>query len=395
MIKSFVEWLHRGGSAAMAFWAIVCGALLAWIVNVAFVVILKLTIGYNVSFADLFGELMPHVHQFVLGMVIVAAGIYRAAACHPLANRKYGIWLAQTPWQYSQPLPLGPIHLAWQDAAVMACAAAMACLPPTQFSLVFGLPWLYPLAYAVTLCVVHWFAGTRWPVVLAVALLGAVILTRSGIAIAFSLAIFVPVVWWTIGAVLRDFPYSEAKRRELGLLPYTPRAVMSVHWPVVPEPKRRWYERIDGLEAFIGAAIIGWMMFAIAVANRHEPDIDQGLRAWHLVFAMAAITCRLGFYVVEHLPPISLLGRWKWRQFVVPGYDVVFVAPIAAALAAFLLPGLLIRSGISPLAAVPIATTVTIWLAAALPPKWEDWHYTGHHRCSVTGLANTKLEVQS
>ena len=30
-------------------------------------------------------------------------------AFHPLRNRRYGVWLAQTPWKFLMPLPLGPI----------------------------------------------------------------------------------------------------------------------------------------------------------------------------------------------------------------------------------------------------------------------------------------------
>jgi hypothetical protein len=395
VIKWFQDWLSRGTPTAIAFWAIVGGTILAWIANLLFFVSLSLSITRTISFSDLFAEFAPRFHLTALGLIVVAAGVYRAFACHPLADRKYGAWLAQTPWRYPEPLPLGSIHLGSYDAVVMLSVAVMACLPPTRWSFILNLPWLYPIAYAVTLCGVHWFAGLRCPVVLALILFGLIIATQSAIAITVSLVIIAPIVWWSIGAVLRDFPYSESRRRQLGLLPHAIPREVPVIWPVVPEPDSRWYQRIGSGEAFAVAATVGWMLFAIASASGDSADAEPGLRVWCRMIAVIAIGIRLGGYVVEHLPPLSLLGRWKWKRWVIPGYDVVFLAPLASGMAAYLLPSLLVRCGVSTLAALPIATAVTIWLAAALPPKWEVWHYTGHYRCSLTGLINHKTDVQA
>jgi hypothetical protein len=395
VIKWFQEWLRRGTPTAIAFWAIVGGTILAWMANLFLFVILSLSITRTISFSDLFAEFAPRFHLAALGMIVVAAGVYRAFACHPLANRKYGAWLAQTPWRYSEPLPLGPIHLGSYDAVVMLSVAVMACLPPTRWSGIFGLPWLYPVAYGVTVCGVHWLAGLRWPVLLALILFGLIIATQSLLAIAVSLVLLAPIVWWSIGAVLRDFPYSEPRRRQLGLLPHALPKDVPVRLPVAPELGDRWYHRIGSGEAFVVAATVGWMLYAVASASDDAAEAELGLRVWCWMIATIVIAVRLGGYVVEHLPPLSLLGRWKWKRWVIPGYDIVFLAPLAAGVAAYLLPSLLIRWGVSTLAALPIATAVTIWLAAALPPKWEVWHYTGHHRCSLTGLINSKTDVQA
>src|SRR5689334_15147552 len=34
---------------------------------------------------------------------------------HPASDRGYADWLRSSPWTFRQPLPLGPLHLTWQD----------------------------------------------------------------------------------------------------------------------------------------------------------------------------------------------------------------------------------------------------------------------------------------
>src|SRR4051794_15101064 len=51
-----------------------------------------------------------------------AAGVYalfRVLRFHPKCNQAYAAWLKLSPWTARKPLPLGPIHLVWQDAAVV------------------------------------------------------------------------------------------------------------------------------------------------------------------------------------------------------------------------------------------------------------------------------------
>jgi hypothetical protein len=388
MIERLNAWLNRVPPTRFAWWAIVGGTLLAWLANLLFRLWLKVSIAPDMPLSDI---PLPQGHLFVLGSLIIIAGALRAAWNHPLADRNYGAWLAQTPWRYPEPLPLGPIQLAWQDAAVMATAAAMACLPSTNLPAIFGIPVLYLLGYVAALCSIDWFAGLRWPAVLAVWLLGAALCLHWTAAFVLA-ALMLAVAYATIGMALSDFPFSEQRRRELGLLPFKLSPEIRFRWPVSPDHPSRWYFRIHQRDALVAAATVGWAIFAIAVYNRHEPGVVDGLSFVHKIIALVAVLTRLGVYVLDHWPPISLFGRWATRRWIIPKYDTVFVAPLVAALAAVVLPHFFVRMGVAPLVAWPLATAATLWLAAALPPDWETWHYTGHHNCTQVGV-NSKEEV--
>ena len=45
----------------------------------------------------------------------LAYGVFRAIVFNPFWRLAYREWLLATPWQHPQPLPLGPVHLVWQD----------------------------------------------------------------------------------------------------------------------------------------------------------------------------------------------------------------------------------------------------------------------------------------
>jgi hypothetical protein len=64
-------------------------------------------------------------------------------------------------------------------------------------------------------------------------------------------------------------------------------------------------------------------------------------------------------------------------------YDVVFLAPKVAGLVSYMLPNGLAGLGVAPFVAIPVSTGLSIWLIVLLPPSWEDWYFTGHHRGSV------------
>src|SRR5262249_22256928 len=50
-------------------------------------------------------------------------GLHRVGTFHPLGT-DYGRWLATTPWTSRKPLPLGPVHLAGQDALLLLLVLA-------------------------------------------------------------------------------------------------------------------------------------------------------------------------------------------------------------------------------------------------------------------------------
>jgi hypothetical protein len=85
-------------------------------------------------------------------------------------------------------------------------------------------------------------------------------------------------------------------------------------------------------------------------------------------------------YTIGYAPPISLLGRLATGRLVIPGYDVVFAAPLAVAMVAWLLPEAAVGIAVPSLIAIPVTAAIAVWLSLALPPRRAVWHYTGQHR---------------
>ena len=63
--------------------------------------------------------------EVVLGATAIVYAVYRLCRFHPVCNPAYTAWLRLSPWTAGRPLPLGPVHPVWQDAAVIGVLAAL------------------------------------------------------------------------------------------------------------------------------------------------------------------------------------------------------------------------------------------------------------------------------
>ncbi len=347
-------------------------------------------------------EVWP-VHEVVLLVLAAAYGLFRGRRPHPLNHSSYGTWLAQTPWRWGQPPPLGPIQLVWQDAVVLGSMMVLSLLPPMrEFS-----PLFIPAAFALTYCVLQAFPQLYlkvfWPTL---ALIGFVFLglamCESPFVVLLISAAMCGTTYLGLRRSLRDFPYTEEQRERLGLLPFEKLKPAAVPWQVVPEQtaadgRHDSRARQSGETFFwslLAAVTIGAMMFFVAYLKRDEPFFNLNLLIAHGLLCGLFVLGRLGFYAAYHRPPISLAGRVATRRLLIPGYDVVYIAPLVTTAAAFALPAALLWIGITPIVAMPLATTATIWLAVALPPDYERWHYTGHYRVpEILGNRQTMIRV--
>lgn len=98
-----------------------------------------------------------------------------------------------------------------------------------------------------------------------------------------------------------------------------------------------------------------------------------------LVLGLEALF-RLFIYCVPYRPPINLLGRLATGRLIIPGYDKVFVSPLAAAVGVPLLAWQLTGLGLPAKLVMPVAAAAGLYLVLAGPPLYPDWHLTGHHR---------------
>src|SRR5262245_22736690 len=65
------------------------------------------------------------VLQFVAYGFVGGYAVYRVAGFHPGYRAGYYLWLRGTPWSSQKPLPMGPVHLVWQDVLLLATVFAL------------------------------------------------------------------------------------------------------------------------------------------------------------------------------------------------------------------------------------------------------------------------------
>lgn len=313
----------------------------------------------------------------VYGSTLLYAA-FRAIYFHPIENRRYGQWLADSPWQHPQPLPLGPLHLVWQDALLILLAAAL--LPTELLS-----AWSVPIAFLLMYCFAHGYSFFRMriyqPVFVMALLLGALILAipNAKWCALFALAMY-GAACWGIQRLLARLSDGEEIPPHLGWGLPTERVEPLLGWPVPPMATERFQWTISHADAIRLAVAVAWLFFCVAWQCRDATRIEQGLQNALATIAVVAMATRVLIYVVGYLPPISLLGRFFTGRWIIPGYDVVFVAPLAAALTAWALPKAALALGVSSEIFYAASAGVVVWLTLALPPHRGDWQLTGHHR---------------
>jgi hypothetical protein len=99
-----------------------------------------------------------------------------------------------------------------------------------------------------------------------------------------------------------------------------------------------------------------------------------------LFFAIASAIFRYFIYCPNVIPPFNLLGRIFSRQFILPGFDRVFLTPLAAVLTGIVGGRILSLSG-SWHAEVAACVVALIWLVLfAGGPTLQNWTLTGQLR---------------
>ena len=89
---------------------------------------------------------------------------------------------------------------------------------------------------------------------------------------------------------------------------------------------------------------------------------------------------RLLCYLASHLPPISLWGRIRTGRWVIPGYDRVFIAPLAAWAGGALLLLALHSAGVAVEGCAPVVVAFVMATVLGLGPGRREWQLTGQHR---------------
>lgn len=364
--------------------------------------------------------------QFLVAMmtpIILAFGYggYRAVKFHPCTNPRYRDWLATTPWSYGKPLPLGPLRLVWEDMIVVACFVITAALAYSQISIeLIDKSGLVPQSLYVligitllsffagyTLCLLASLKHNEVAPVTVLCLAPLIIYPHFNLWIAM---IVLLVIYLIVNAAVRrslsDFPFNRPewlKDNRTQLLDAA-RSQGVIRWPFSHIGPRGTRESIMSLPVAVGiSAIIAWWLLALIHGSVIFSEVATGFTRQELAEAMGQQTdgrpsfeesfwvlwiilclflagARTLIYLIGTLPPISLIGRIGSGRIFVPGYDKVFVAPLAMLIYGAAAPWVLFRIGITPILVPAVSAFGLILIGLAVSPSLPGWRMTGQFR---------------
>lgn len=335
-------------------------------------------------------------------------GAYRSVAFHPLFDSEYLNWLALTPWRYDKPLPRGPLHLVPQDALFVGLIAALMLHEPVVPPVL--VPLVFLIAYYLILSVSLWWADLRHAGYGLSALVGLVIVTAyqsppaalglAGLcyilvyaAIRHSLAAF---PWTARSAALRkgiarQWQVLSAGHRQHGTVslnlefPET-----EVHWPfnqlhALQRPP--FFQKDDRLAIALLTGWWTWVLFSSPGGELFAVAMGPMLYVSLLGFVIMA---RLSTYCLNVRPPISLWGRIATLRWIIPGYDRVYLTPLATLGLGIVFPIALAQLQLAP--SLVLGLSIPPFLIAALlgGPSLSQWRLTSPARL-VPGVRNQQL----
>ena len=128
-----------------------------------------------------------------------------------------------------------------------------------------------------------------------------------------------------------------------------------------------------------------------AVLPKSEYDFSGfDFREWYSV--PTAVSCllavlRMLVYVFSVRPPLSLVGRIWNRQYVLPGYDEVFLVPLLLAVLGPAMSMVGLQLAVPLEWFLPITTASLLLLATGIGPTLEEWQLTSpaHLRQPTSG----------
>jgi hypothetical protein len=386
-LRQFRDWIRVVIAPDWILWGALTSVFCLWVVEL----ILRLALpsmarlsAPSLTDSELYLPEIPPIHGAAVLLAALLYGTYRGVAFHPLGNRRYGVWLAQTPWKFSMPMPLGPIQLVWQDVAAIVALMCLAWLPPQELNAALYVPAAFLFAYcAMHIATFHQLGAYRDVVVATVVFAGAILVGRSPVALLALAAVLYRFTYTEIRRSMHDFPFTSKRREELGLVPYIINRPLEIGLPILPslyvESGYGPLYFVNRYALFVGA-VAGILFFSSAFHFRNEKDFEVGLRYVFRLISLLLIVARTLSYLVGHLPPISIAGRVVTRQWILPGYDKMLVAPLVALFATFALPQVLLLFGLPTIVAFPLSLAATVWLCFGIRPTIVEWHYTGHFR---------------
>lgn len=334
----------------------------------------------------------------LLGAIAVSYGAFRGSAFHPAHRPKYREWLVTTPWRVGLPLPIGPLHLVVQDVLYVGILTALSRLhadvPWSAIPGVFLFGYLFTIATGLV--------GTgqyRHAYVAALVLSGVLTLKSHYLAVLLILAGLYPILWHGVDQSLRviNFWDSESLRQLQIAFSRTTRLqevsrTKLLGWPFERLAPQSDPNPIRGGWIIAVAFLAGWWSFVmlsfLPPSVRRVDEIVGPLAI--LAAVVVGFAClRVARYVVGYLPPINLLGRLFTFRWIIPGYDVIFLAPLLMAALYALSLWIIVEFNVPIRLGLPITVFLEALAFLACPPSLHRWRLTGNHRIISTAFLQT------
>ena len=312
--------------------------------------------------------------------LVIASGLYgyyRLRAFHPFYSRKYREWLCLIPWSVDKPLPQGPVHLIWADLITLVPLTALAY---SNFKIAAPVPLIVFLCvYLVMICIT--FVAERASfAVLCLFLAPFTFYPFANRYFAVLVLILLYIICWVgLHQFLSGFPWNTKYWKTDTVKELREQAIRQrvIGWPFRYLNVYGTYEiSISG--AFILSLLLTWWLHVIRWVVG-GPHFFAGLL---IMLPICVALFRAIIYACIYRPPISLLGRIFTGRLIIPGYDMIFIAPIYILLAGTLLPFALCLLGVNFTLTAEISFFMIFFLALSLPPNLREWRLTGAHRIS-------------
>jgi len=324
----------------------------------------------------------------MLGVVAGFYAVYRLVRFHPASNRGYREWLTLSPWTADKPLPLGPVHLVWQDAVVIGALIAIAkwyahvnpLVPAGMFGLVYG-GGMTTLLLDVTSCWASCLVlGFLWPALMLPAVSGWPM-------IGLIVALFA-VIWHGYRKSLKAFPWPNRSEKSIWRIELPIGGMSNVGWPYARLSPKFSSPPVPISASFFISILIGWWYYC-AILRFQFPPMPEMI----VVFAALAALFRLLGYCASVAPSFNLWGRLVRGRFIVPGFDKVFLTPLAVVLLAIVGDVVINRSGTWYPEAEACMFALLWFVLLGGGPTHRKWILTGQHRYRLPQRSNANKQL--
>jgi len=352
------------------------------------------------------GPGIPNAPQeFLIEMTAIFYAASRVFLFHPVFNSDYHKWLAAVPWTARKPLPAGPVHLVVQDVVLVGSLVAIAWLRHPEINLArLGINFL--MMYELALAISFVFLARPWVTYAIIFGFGLIVLTWHMPLVALGVAGGLYVV--SLAGLVRSL--QDFENWDLSWLEEQPLFSMSqqkaldrlrkniLGWPFDSIRPRDVAASIPYRDGTMISLSFGWWAFVIL--QRIGPQIANAQpQFWQpFLFGMLGLPlaiARIGIYCWGYASPISFWGRVFTLRWIVPGYDLVVLAPLATLGSAVAGGELAYRFPAYISLIVPVTLILAGLCTFNLGPSLKRWRLTGNHRLSPAILmANKRAEVQ-